>query len=111
MPIATGADFWTPAFTACSIASPRNLAWASISESPDAGDAPEGAKLLVSAILRIAAGACRRKSWMAGPGPTLTAGNGARLTYFTPSFFCRLDDEVVYWKISFFSGWTYLCVA
>jgi hypothetical protein len=25
-------------------------------------------------------------------------------TYFTPSFFCRLDEEVVYWKISFLSG-------
>ena len=24
--------------------------------------------------------------------------------YFTPSFFCRLDDEVVYWKMSFLSG-------
>jgi len=24
--------------------------------------------------------------------------------YFTPSFFCRLDDDVVYWKISFLSG-------
>ena len=27
-----------------------------------------------------------------------------RPRYFTPSFFCRLDDEVVYWKISFLSG-------
>jgi hypothetical protein len=24
--------------------------------------------------------------------------------YLTPSFFCRLDDDVVYWKISFLSG-------
>ena len=24
----------------------------------------------------------------------------------TPSFFCRLVDEVVYWKVSFFSGYT-----
>jgi hypothetical protein len=27
-----------------------------------------------------------------------------KASYFTPSFFCRLDDEVVYWKISFLSG-------
>jgi hypothetical protein len=24
--------------------------------------------------------------------------------YATPSFFCRLVDEVVYWKVSFLSG-------
>jgi hypothetical protein len=30
-------------------------------------------------------------------------GDGGR-RYFTPSFFCRLVDEVVYWKISFLSG-------
>ena len=24
----------------------------------------------------------------------------------TPSFFCRLVEEVVYWKSSFFSGYT-----
>ncbi len=29
---------------------------------------------------------------------------GAFPQAFTPSFFCRLDEEVVYWKSSFFSG-------
>jgi hypothetical protein len=27
-----------------------------------------------------------------------------RCRHDTPSFFCRLDDEVVYWKVSFLSG-------
>ena len=31
-------------------------------------------------------------------------GEASAQRHFTPSFFCRLDDEVVYWKISFLSG-------
>src|SRR5690606_6501742 len=31
--------------------------------------------------------------------------------YFTPSFFCRLEDEVVYWNRSFLSGCTILWAA
>jgi hypothetical protein len=30
--------------------------------------------------------------------------NAASRRYATPSFFCRLDDEVVYWNVSFLSG-------
>ena len=38
---------------------------------------------------------------------SLTPGfffNALALDYFTPSFFCRLEDEVVYWKTTFLSG-------
>jgi hypothetical protein len=31
---------------------------------------------------------------------------GAVSSQFTPSFFCKLVDDVVYWKTSFFSGYT-----
>jgi hypothetical protein len=45
------------------------------------------------------------KSRMAGTSPAMTAGfKNPTAGHFTPSFFCRLDEEVVYWKISFLSG-------
>src|SRR5262252_2630910 len=39
----------------------------------------------------------RQRGKAASPGRSETR-------YLTPSFFCRLDDEVVYWKTSFLSG-------
>ncbi len=30
--------------------------------------------------------------------------SGGRAAQATPSFFCKLDEEVVYWKVSRFSG-------
>jgi hypothetical protein len=41
------------------------------------------------------------------PGHDGGDGGGSYLDselYPTPSFFCRLDDDVVYWNVSFLSG-------
>jgi hypothetical protein len=49
----------------------------------------------------------------AGPGVAGAAGHATKLTHalprsfgnqLTPSFFCRLDDDVVYWNTSRLSG-------
>jgi hypothetical protein len=33
-----------------------------------------------------------------------TSGHNSAWTQLTPSFFCRLDDDVVYWNTNRFSG-------
>jgi hypothetical protein len=48
---------------------------------------------------------------MAGTSPAMTPRVCPRslrqkIQAATPSFFCRLVDEVVYWNRSFFSGYT-----
>jgi hypothetical protein len=40
-----------------------------------------------------------RKTWMAGTKP----GHNNHLQ-FTPNFFCRLEDDVVYWNTTRLSG-------
>jgi hypothetical protein len=34
----------------------------------------------------------------------LFSGGSSRIDQLTPSFFCRLDDDVVYWNTSRLSG-------
>jgi hypothetical protein len=50
---------------------------------------------------RLAA-SCKDVDGRDKPGHDDVRGRGGG--YFTPSFFCRLDDDVVYWKISFLFG-------
>jgi hypothetical protein len=47
----------------------------------------------------------RPHSWIPFPARCAAGDDTDGVIYaFTPSFFCRLDDDVVYWKSSFFSG-------
>jgi hypothetical protein len=40
------------------------------------------------------------------PATTAATGPATRAAYRTPSFFCRLEDEVVYWNTRRLSGYT-----